>query len=141
MPVSSLENVPSWVPGAAASIDAQADDVRWRVSTLKRTMPVGGRRAAGAVVEDGAERDRGAGCGETAVEALGELRAVVGGLCGEGQRQHRDGAEAGGAAEAPVGMLRHDVPPCRSVGGTFSSQEYHRAGRELGAPTGLFTDA
>ena len=132
VPVSSLENVPSCVPGRrgqhgcpgrggeVAGVDVEAHDAGR------------GRRAAGAVVDDGAQRDRGASCGEPAVEALGELRAVVGGLCGEGQREHRDGAEAGGAAEALVEILRHDVPPCRSVGGTFSSQEYHRAGRELG---------
>ena len=41
VPVRSLENVPSCVPDGAASIEAHAEDVRCRVSTLKRRMPVG----------------------------------------------------------------------------------------------------
>ena len=40
-PLRSLVTVPSCVPGEAASIEAQADDVRWWESTLKRSRPVG----------------------------------------------------------------------------------------------------
>ena len=100
-----------------------------------------GRRAAGAVVDDGAQRDGGAGCGETAVEALGELRAIVGGLCGEGQREHRDGAEAGGAAEALVEMSSSRCTSLSIGWWNLLIAGVPPPGRDLGATTGLFTDA
>ena len=53
------------------------------------------RCTAAAVVDDGAERDRRAGSCEAAVEALGELRPVVGSLSGDGHREQRGGRNSG----------------------------------------------